>query len=129
MQGQWYKSEIKHAQPPKWVGSTKGDRVRMEGYPERRYAATSSKAGAPPKWVWYGALKIEEWKGGGLVPPNKVWWNSGEGGRQPRCTSCTTTHERGRFKPRRDLQRVWLVGQIRLPIKTMELPDRTFVQD
>ena len=29
MQDQWYKSEIKHAQSPNWVGSARGGRVRM----------------------------------------------------------------------------------------------------
>ena len=81
VQGQWYKSEIKHAQPPKWVGSMKGDRVRIRGgRPERRYAATSSKAGVPPKWVWYGALKIEEWKGGGSYPQRKYGGTAERGG-------------------------------------------------
>ena len=60
MQGQWYKLEIKYAQPPKWVGSAKGGRIGIGvGHPEKRYRAASSKGGAPPKWVWYGSLKIE----------------------------------------------------------------------
>ena len=71
MQGQWYKSEIKHAQPRRWVGSKKGGRVRNGGggRPTWRYGATLRKSGAPPKVGLIWSAKDRRVEREGLAPP------------------------------------------------------------
>ena len=97
MQGQWYNSEIKHTQPRRWVGSEKGDRVRIGrgGRPTFRYGAIISEAEAPPKVGLIWSAKDRRVEKGGLAPPKtKHGGTAARGGRQPRYALCTTTTSR-----------------------------------